>query len=496
MTRATRPMLLGVDLGTTATKAVLCGATGAIVAAASRPATLHSPAAGFAEADAAEWWRNVVSLVPELLQRAGASGSDIAAVSSSGMVPAVVCLGSRGPLRPAILQNDARAGREIDELAERLRDVDLLSLTGSPLSQQSVAPTLAWVARHEPEVWAELSGVAGSSDWLGRQLGAEPFTEYNWALESGMFQLDGSVLGAVLDATGIPPGWLAPVRRTGEVVGAVSADAGSETGLEPGTPIVVGGADHVLSAASAGLHRPGDALVKLGGAGDILVVADRAVIDRRLYLDAHPSPGLWLPNGCMATSGSLVRWLQRIVGQDDLALLDGEAAARAPAEILCLPYFLGEKSPIHDPSLRGAFVGLHLGHDRASLHRSVLEAVAFGFRHHVEILAEAGAPAACFRVTNGGSGSNLWKQIVADVLGMPVEPVVGHPGAAYGAALAAGVGVGVMAGWEEAGRSLPAGEPIRPCARSAATYDRAYRTWRELGAAMVPIAHAVAGGFA
>ncbi|HWG74345.1 MAG TPA: FGGY family carbohydrate kinase [Acidimicrobiales bacterium] len=484
-------LLLGVDLGTTATKVVLCDESGASVATASLPVALRSDAAGLAEADTADWWSNVVALIPEVLRRGAARGADVAGVATTGMTPAVVCVGPDGPVRRAILQNDARAGAEIAELRTRLQGLDLLSLTGSVLSQQSVAPTLRWLDRHEPATWAATGSVVGSYDWLSQALGSEPHVEYNWAIESGMFDLDGSLLSPVLEAAGVDPGWLAPVRRSGDVVGTVSPQAASATGLVSGTPIVVGGADHVLSALVAGLAAPGDLLVKVGGAGDILVVAERAVVDERLYLDSHPITGRWLPNGCMATSGTLIRWLQALLGGTDLSSLDAQAAARRPAEVLCLPYFLGEKSPLHDPDLRGAFVGLHLGHDGATLHRAVLEAIAYGFRHHLEVFGEVGVRVGDARVTNGGSRSTLWKQILADVLGIPLTPVVDHPGAGLGAALAAGVGTGVVGGWEAAGGNIRRGATVVPRSEVAAVYGDAYATWRQLGATLAPVSNAL-----
>jgi xylulokinase len=485
-------LLLGIDLGTTGTKAVLLEPGRGVVAEAARSASLHSDRAGFAEADTAEWWENVCAAIPELLARAGAVPSDVAAVASSGMVPAVVSLdGAGAPLGRAILQNDARAVAEIGELAERLAGIDLVTLTGSALTQQSVAPTLLWLARHEPETLAQLRSLGGSYDWLLRRLGAEPHVERNWAIESGLYELGGAPVSAVLEAAGIDPALLPPVVDPGTVVGSVSERAAAETGLAAGTPLVAGGADHVLSAYAAGLSAPGDTLVKLGGAGDILVVTAGVFTDPRLYLDAHPVPGLWLPNGCMATSGSLIRWFQALVGGPDLLALDDEAEGKPPAELLCLPYFLGEKSPLHDPSLRGAFVGLHLGHDRASMYRAVLEAVAFGFRHHLDVLAERGVRVGEIRVTNGGSRSVLWKQIHADVLGRPLTPVVDHPGASLGAAIAAGIGAGVISGWPAVAEYVRLGEPVRPDRARAAAYDEAYAVWRRLGDALTPISHSL-----
>jgi xylulokinase len=194
----------------------------------------------------------------------------------------------------------------------------------------------------------------------------------------------------------------------------------------------------------------------------------------------------------MATSGSLIRWFQSVIGGDDLSALDAEAEKREPADILCLPYFLGEKTPLHDPNLRGVFAGMHLGHTRADLYRSVLEAIAFGFRHHVDVFASISIPLTKAMITNGGSKSTLWKQIHADVLGIELHPVTGHPGASLGAAIIAAIGVGAIDDWADASRFVTLGQPVVPDPRRAQIYDHAYALWRELGDITTPISHAMA----
>lgn len=484
---------LGVDIGSSATKAVLLDPQAGMVASASRVTELNSRFVGWSEADPRAWWGNVTALVPQLLATAGVTASEVGAVACAGMVPAVLCLDGAGdPVRPALLQNDARATTEIAELAKQLADVDLLGQTGSVLSQQSVAPTVRWLRRHEPSVWAATRQVVGSYDWLAMALGARPHVEQNWALESGLFDLDLLPVREVWLAAGLSEGLVPEVALPGTVVGGVSAAAARDTGLRAGTPIVVGGADHVLSALGADLSKPGDCLVKLGGAGDILAVSAERLLDPRLYLDAHPVPGLWLPNGCMATSGSLLRWLQTLLGGTDLPTLDAEAAAQTPASLICLPYFLGEKSPLHDPDLRGAFIGLHLGSSRGDLHRAILEATAYGFRQHIDIFLERGMSLNMLRVTNGGSTSMLWKQILADVLQRPLLPVVNHPGASLGAAIAAGIGTGTFASWSDAGHLVSVGDVIEPERHHASVYEDGYGLYAELGPAVRSLSHALA----
>ncbi len=493
-------LTLGIDIGSTSTKVVLADPARGVLAQASAPVELRSAHPGWAEADPGAWWRNACALIPAVLASAEASAgqvssADVAAVACTGMVPAVLAVDKNGvPLRPAILQNDARASAEITELAAALPDVDFTATTGSALTQQSVAPTLRWLARHEPSVWADTAFVLGSYDWLAVALGAEPHVERNWALESGLYALsDGALLDEVLDAAGITPAVLPRVLLPGTTAGKVSTAAAHATGLLAGTPIVVGGADHVLSAYAAGLARPGDWLVKLGGAGDILAVTSEVLVDPRLYLDAHPRPGLWLPNGCMATSGSLIRWFASVSGGAPVDVLEAEAAAAEPASLICLPYFLGEKSPLHDPDLRGAFLGLHLGHTRGDLYRAILEAIAYGFRQHASILAERGvALRAAARVSNGGSKSRIWKQILADAIGVPLEPVLDHPGAALGAALGAGVGVGLLPDWASALPLVTIGDPVEPDLSLADRYAEAYSIYGDAAAPLTGISHRLA----
>jgi xylulokinase len=489
-------LVLGIDIGSTSTKVLLAAPlSGTVLAQAAAPVALRSAHAGWAEADPAAWWRNVCSLVPAVLAEAGRTAADVAAVATTGMVPAVVPVSAKGtPLRKAILQNDARATAEIRELASVLTELDFTAVTGSALTQQSVAPTLRWLARHEPSVWADTRYVLGSYDWLAVALGATPQVERNWALESGLFALsDGSLLEPVLAAAGIDAAVIPPVVFPGTVAGEVSAAAAAATGLRTGTPIVIGGADHVLSAYAAGLARPGEWLVKLGGAGDILAVTSEVLLDPRLYLDAHPQDGLWLPNGCMATSGTLIRWFQSVTGDVPVADLEREAIGSAPASLICLPYFLGEKSPLHDPDLRGAFLGLHLGHTRGDMYRAILEAIAYGFRQHAEIFTERGIRLrAAARVSNGGSKSRVWKQILAGALGVPLEPVLDHPGAALGAALAAAVGAGLLPDWSGAEPLIAIGDPVEPDPALADRYAEAYQVYRDAAVALTGISHRLA----
>ena len=483
---------IGIDIGTTGTKAVLLEVGKGVIASATADTTLHSEQAGFAEADPAQWLANVHSCVRELVDRSACDPGSIVGISTTGMVPAVVLVdGGGNPQHRALLQNDARAVQEIVELSVELGQRDVVAETGSPLSQQSLAPTLRWFQRHKPETWASTELIVGSYDWVLMALGARAHVEKNWALESGLFFIDGKVHSDIVELAGARPTQLPEVVRAGDIVGQLEPAHAKEMGLPAGIPLIVGGADHVLSAYSAGVSKDGDWLVKLGGAGDILVASATPLVDARLYLDAHPIEGIWLPNGCMATSGSLIRWFQKLCGIGDLVAMDELAADARPAEVLCLPYFLGEKSPLHDPDLRGVFFGMHLGTSQADMYRSVLEAIAFGFRHHVEVLRERGVTFERAMVTNGGSKSTLWKQIHADVLNTDLHPVIDHPGASLGAAVIAGAGAGVIPSLASIDDYVRLGPTVTPDPSRSAEYDRAYAQWRELGELTTDLAHRV-----
>jgi xylulokinase len=494
-------LIVGLDIGTTATKGVLLDPDAGLVAEAEATATLRSPHAGHAEEDPEEWWRNVATVVRACLRTSRVGPEDVAAVGASGMVPTLILLDRAGAvLRPSIQQNDARSHEEIEVFRRRVAEADALERTGSAITQQSIGPKLLWLRRHEPRAMAEAAHLMGSYDFVAHRLTGRRSSERNWALESGLFDFRREAWDAtMLELATLEPSLLAPVRWASDVVGEVSTQAAAHVGLRAGTPVVAGSADHIASAFSAGLERPGDLLVKLGGAGDILYSLDEPVVDRRLFLDYHVIPGKFMLNGCMAASGSILKWFrQEFAPHLDYAELDALAAPLAPGAdgLVLLPYFLGEKTPIHDPLARGVIAGLTLSHTRAHVYRAVLEGIAYGFRHHLAVLSERGCGAVKARVTNGGARSALWKQVTADVLGLPLEPVAGHPGSSLGAAFVAGKGVGLFKEWGEIERFIRLDRVVEPDLRAHERYRELFSIYRAIYASLethFPALHRAAG---
>ena len=488
-------LLLGLDIGTTSTTGILIDPVGGILASASRPSELVSRHPAWAEEDPSQWWSNVCAIVPELLAAAGAGASAIAGVGVTGMVPTTILLDDAGrPLRHSIQQNDARAVDEIEELKRAIDPDDFFARTGGSINQQSVAPKLRWLARHEPGCMARAKTVLGSYDYITARLTGSLSVERNWALEAGFMDLGrGGLDDDLVRLGGISSAHLPPLRASHDLAGEVTARAAGETGLAAGTAVVAGCADHIASAFAAGASEDGDLVVKFGGAGDIMLSCREAVTDPRMFIDLHIVPGLYFSNGCMAASGSVLNWIVRhfagaeareaeAAGLKVHALLDRRAEDLPPGAggVVLLPYFLGEKTPLHDPQARGSVVGLGLHHGLPHLWRAALEAVAFGFRHHLDVFSGMGLAPRRVLACDGGAASDLWLRITADVLERPVERLLHHPGSSLGAAFVAGMGTGTIRDWGAIARYVPPDRVFEPRAANLPACREAYAVYRDL----------------
>jgi xylulokinase len=495
-------LTIGIDIGTTSTIGILIDTEGRTLALAERPTELFSERPGWAEEDPEQWWGNACAVLGELLARSGKKGGEIAAVGMTGMLPAVVLLDPQGRLlRRSIQQSDGRTGREVEALASEIDPAAFLQRTGNGINQQLVAAKLRWLERHEPEVFGRSATVFGSYDYINWRLTGVRALEHNWALESGFLDLASGAIDPELVALGhIEPRLLPPVKRSHEVIGQVTPDAAAATGLAAGTPVVAGCADHVVSAYVAGIRRDGEVLIKFGGAGDILLAAGRPRPDPRLFLDYHIVPGLFMPNGCMACSGATLNWIVRTLavaeaegaaaaGEKPHQRLDRLAAKVPPGAdgLVLLPYFLGEKTPIHDPYARGTLIGLGLHHTLGHVWRAALEAVVFGFKHHFEVFEELGTPVRRVIASDGGAQSRIWMQIAADALGQRIELLEGHPGSCLGAAYVAAVGAGALGDWDQITRFLRPAGIVEPQASTADAYGHAFGLFRETYQRLKPL---------
>lgn len=491
------PAVIGIDIGTTSTIGILIDLPDRIVAVVSRPVDLVSLHAGWAEEDPDQWWRNTCAITRELLAKEPALATSLVGIGVAGMVPAMVMLDAEGEvIRRSIQQSDGRATAEVDGLVAEVDNAAFLRRTGNGVTQQIVATKLRWLQTHEPEAFARIATLFGSYDFINWKLTGQRRLEHNWALEAGFVDLAHGQIAEDLVALGrLSPRALPPIAESHAVIGHVTAEAAAETGLPEGLPVVAGTADHVASAYAAGVIAGGDVLLKFGGAGDVLIAVDNAIPDRRIFLDRHVIPGRFMPNGCMAATGSMLNWIIQGFASGAVAgkcqphrFLDSLAAEIAPGSegVFLLPYFLGEKSPVQDPLARGTISGLSLNHTVGHLWRAALEGVGYGFLHHLEVFRELGYPVRRLLVSDGGSQSTVWMQIVADIIQMPVQRLEGHPGSCLGAAWVAAIGAGATDDWAGASRLVSYGAVITPNPAHAAAYQQGYKQFRALYTRLAP----------
>ncbi|MEU0033450.1 FGGY-family carbohydrate kinase [Streptomyces sp. NPDC006333] len=484
-------LLLGIDIGTSSSKAVLARPDGTVVAQARVPHAVSMPRPGWAEHDAEQvWWADVVALCRQLLPTADGT---VAAVSVSGLGPCLLPVDADGrPLRPAILYGiDTRATREIDELTERYGAEELLRRGGSVLTSQAIGPKLAWLRRHEPDVYARTDRFLMASSYVVERLtGAYVLDHHSASQCDPLYDLHAAAWIPEI-AADIAPGIRLPsLLWPGEIAGRVDAHAAKVTGVPVGTPVTAGTVDAWAEALSAGVEKTGDCMLMYGTTMFLVEILDQPLTDARLWATRGIDPGSCSLAGGTATSGAVTDWLRELTGArfEDLTA-EAEQVAAGSHGLVMLPYFAGERTPLFDPDARGAILGLTLRHNRAHLYRASLEATAYAVRHHLEVMDELGARPTRLIAVGGGTTADLWTQIVSDVTGRTQELPDQRIGASYGDALLAARAVDLAdrtTSWATIGRS------VEPRAGTRDVYEDLYTVYRDLYRATREQAHALA----
>ncbi len=492
------PYLLGIDVSTTGVKALLVDAGGQVLGSATTPLDLSTPRPLWSEQDPADWWQGAVVSVRQVLRVTGTQGDQVAAIGLTGQMHGLTLLDETGEvLRPAILWNDQRTGPQCDQIRERLGKARLIELTGNDALTGFTAPKILWVREHEPETYAKIRHVLLPKDYLRFKLSGAYATDRAGAAGTLLLDVKQRDWSAeVFQALDIPADWLPPTHEGPEVTGHVSVDAARATGLKAGTPLVAGGGDQAAQAVGVGAVEPGVIALTLGTSGVVFAPTPQPLIEPegRLHAFCHAVPGRWHLMGVMLSAAGSLRWYRDTLapGVDFDTLLAPAAQVPSGGEgLLFLPYLSGERTPHPDPLARGAFVGLTLRHTQAHLTRAVLEGVAFGLRDSFELIQSAGLThIEQVRVSGGGAKSPLWRQILADVLDVELVTVNTTEGAAYGAALLAGVGAGVWPDVDAACRTCvrPAGS-TGPRPAEVDRYEDYYGLYRQLYPALKPIWH-------
>jgi len=446
---------IGIDVGTTGTRAVIVDEQGRVIASATAEhAPFASPQTGWAEQDPRDWWRAAGEAVRSVLSRASVASDSILAVGLTGQMHGAVLLDERSEvLRPAIIWCDQRTGRQCQEITAKVGAKRLIELTANPAVTGFTLPKVLWVREREPEVWARVRTILLPKDYIRWCLTGERATDVSDASGTLLFDVQArrwsSAMAAALE---IDERLLPPAFESQEFVGKVSGEGSKATGLKQGTRVVAGAGDQAAGAVGLGVVRPGAVSATIGTSGVVFAATDRPALDPpgRVHTFCHAVPGRWHVMGVTQGAGLSLRWFRDQFGagtndiRDPYERLTAEAARIPPGSdgLLWAPYLMGERTPHLDPDARAALVGLTASHTRAHVIRAILEGVAFSLRDTLTIFAEMNLPVETIRLGGGGARSPLWRQIQAEIYGHTVELVEAEEGAAYGAALLAGVGCG------------------------------------------------------
>jgi xylulokinase len=465
---------VGLDVGTTAVKAIAVSETGEVLASSEEEYPLATPRPGWAEQDPGDWWRATERALARL------DAGEVAGIGLSGQMHGLVALdASDAVIRPAILWNDGRTGAECVEIEERIGLERLVELTGNRALPGFTAPKLLWMRAHEPEHYARIAHVLLPKDYVRLRLTGERAQDASDASGTLLFDVARRRWSdEVVEALELERDWLPHVHESPELAGRTS----------DGIPVAAGAGDQAAGALGVGVVRPGPASVAMGTSGVVFTGLDAYAHDPvgRVHAFCHAVPGVWHAMGVMLSAAGSLRWLRDAMGAEaGFGELVEEARAWEPGVegLTFLPYLAGERTPHADPDARGAFTGLSLRHDRGALVRGVLEGVAYGLRDSLDLVAELGQRPAAGRVSGGGARSELWLQIVASVLELPLERVAVEEGAAYGAALLGGIAGGLWADAEEAVAAC-----VRPHGRvePVDAWIEPYREGRERFRALYP----------
>jgi xylulokinase len=480
-------MILGIDVGTGGTRAVLVSEDGEVISSStSEHAPFTSPQTAWAEQEPADWWRAAQEAIRAVIDASAIDPKQITGVGLTGQMHGAVLLDQHGAvLRPAIIWCDQRTDEQCAWITEKVGAKRLLELTCNPAMTNFTLTKLLWVRQHEPEIWSKVRHVLLPKDYVRFRLSGEYAIDV--ADASGTLMLDVThrrwseeLLGLVdIDKSLLPKVFESP-----EVCARVSTQAEALTGIPAGTPIVAGAGDQAAGAIGMGITRPGAVSVTLGTSGVVFAATEVPSLDPggRLHTFCHAIPGRWHVMGVTQAAGLSLRWIRDhfCAPGYEYSELSQEAASVPPGcdGVLWAPYLMGERTPHLDSSVRAALVGLAASHTRGHVARAVMEGVAFSQRDSFTIFAELGVPVNRVRVTGGGARSKLWKQIQADVYGHAVETIAADEGGAYGAALLAGVGTGVWPNVDEAcDRYVHTAEVVTPNTHNRTVMDQQYKRY-------------------
>jgi len=491
-------MFMGIDVGTSGVKTLLCTEDGSILATETVEYPLYQPKPAWSEQHPADWWRATKQSVRRVLRSAKVNGAGVAGIGLSGQMHGSVFLDkAHRVLRPAILWNDQRTAAECDYITKKIGAARLIRLTCNPALTGFTAPKILWVRRHEPHVYDRVAKILLPKDYIRFLLTGEFATEVSDASGTLLFNVRRRTWSKpMLSELQIDRALLPASYESPEITGRVLPRIAAELGIAAGTPVVGGGGDQAAGAVGNGIVKTGVISATLGTSGVVFAFSDSVQTDPRgrAHTFCHAVPGKWHVMGVVLSAGGSLQWFRNQLGGEERAaarrrgvdpyeVLCEEAAAAPPGAegLLFLPYLTGERTPHADPFARGAYVGLTARHTKGHLVRATLEGITYAMRDSLEIIRGMKIPVRQIRVSGGGARSDLWRQIQADVYGQSVVTINASEGPAYGAALLAAVGTGAYSTVQQAcDAAIRVTSRTRANKRRAARYQLYYPLYRKL----------------
>lgn len=487
---------LGIDVSTTATKALLIDTTGEVTAVASTEYPFETPHPLWSEQDPALWWDGAQKSIRAVLAKSGVSPASIRGVGLTGQMHGLVLLDEAGNvLRPAILWNDQRTQAQCDTIHQRIGREKFIQISGNVALTGFTAPKILWVAENEPEIYRRARHILLPKDYIRYCLTGEYAMDKADGSGTVLFDLrQRGWSSEILDALQIPTEWLPPTFEGCEFTGGISPQAAGLTGLEAGTPVAAGGGDQAAQAVGVGAVEPGIVGLTVGTSGVVFATTPSALIEPqgRLHAFCHALPDAWHFMGVMLSAAGSLQWYRDTLAPGvpfDTLVNEATDIPAGSEGLQFLPYLSGERTPYPDPHARGAFIGLSIRHSRAHMTRAVLEGVAFGLKDIFTLVQNAGLKEITqVRASGGGTKSRLWRQILASALGSELVTVNTTEGAAFGAALLAGVGAGAWPDVRSACRAcVHLTGQTDPLEQDVTAYAQSYKVYRELYPALKPI---------
>ena len=504
-------LFLGLDIGTSGTKALLCDHAGDVLATASAPHDVSSPKPSWSEQAPRQWWDACGRASKSVLRKARAKKGEVAAVGLSGQMHGSVFLDKHeNVLRPAILWNDQRTAEQCGEIEHAAGSREkLIKMVGNPALTGFTAPKILWLRRHEPKRFAKTARVLLPKDYVRLRMTGEHATDVSDASGTLLLNVAKRTWNLeLLERLGLDASLMPPLFESHEVTGELTRDAAKHLGLKAGTPVVGGGGDQPAGAVGNGVTASGVVSATLGTSGVVFAHADEPTYDPegRVHTMCSAVANKWCVFGCMLAAGGSFQWFRDRLAQHELVearrlkvdpyeLLTHEAAAAPPGSegLFFLPYLTGERCPHPDPHARGGWVGLTTRHDRAMMIRSLLEGVTFGMADQIRILHEMNVKLRTVRLSGGGARSAFWRQLQADVYGKTVATINSDEGPAYGAAILAGVGGGAWKNVPTACREIiHETHRLKPDARMKKRYAQLHEQYRRLYPALKDEMHRIA----